>query len=203
MNAHREHQPYFVIAALVAAELYKAMHVARQITLIASNARALSQRAGHRAAGFRALTGFIDELANKTVKSSDHINALAIATSRTAISTVNGETSLARFNHAYRIAKDAPFLDSLNEATHAIRSQSETLRFDFQKNVWQLTNALEELARELRSATVLAAMSRVEAIAAGKEFQQSLQVIADNVSEAADRIQAHVKHSQQMISNLQ
>ncbi len=169
--------PYFVVAAMVAAELHQAMQVATQISLIASNARALSQRAGHRAAGFRALTGFIDELAIKTVKASDQINTLAITTSRAAIRAANGDSTLARFDRVYTLAGDAHYLSSLDNTHKGLQQHACGIRQTFQKSVWQLTNALEELSRELRSATVLAAMSRVEAIAAGSDFQKPLQVI--------------------------
>ncbi|WP_325892417.1 hypothetical protein [Grimontia sp. NTOU-MAR1] len=51
---------HFVTAAVVAAELYKAREIANDISLTASNARALALRAGQGAAGFRAITDFID-----------------------------------------------------------------------------------------------------------------------------------------------
>lgn len=201
--AAAHHTPYFVTAATVAAELHKAMYVARRISLISSNARALAQRAGHRAAGFRALTGFIDELANKTVQSSNQINALAIATSRAAIDSVNGHNTLQRFDRAFTLANDADHLHSLDHAYKAIDKKVEAIHNNFRTCVNKLTDALEELARELRSATVLAAMSRIEAIAAGLDYQQSLEVIADDVAHAANQIQDHVKTSQSLFAYIQ
>lgn len=74
----------FVAAAVVAAELHKAMHIAVDISLTASNSKALALRAGERAMGFRALTNFIDELARKTISTAEHVNKLAIQVSRIA-----------------------------------------------------------------------------------------------------------------------
>lgn len=193
---------FFVVTATVAAELHYAMRVAQEISLIASNARALAQRAGHRAAGFKALTGFIDELANTTVQASLQINNLAIETSRTAVMTSNNVFASQSLAKSVALAKDATYLNSILPIRDALLERSQQLSDDNQKQVWQLTNSLEELSRQLRTATVLSAMSRVEASQAGKEFQQQLEVIANNVASAAEKIQAHVRRSQQLFNQV-
>ncbi len=189
---------FFVITATVAAELNSAMLVAQQISLIASNARALAQRAGHKAAGFKALTGFIDELANKTVKASHEINGLAIETSKTAVITTNNQFASLSLLKAVKLAEKADYVASILPMCDALKLRATELKHKNQRQVWRLTSALEELSRELRTATVLAAMSRVEASQAGKEFQQQLEVIADNVARAAEKIQSHVRLSQSL-----
>jgi len=189
---------YFVSAATVAAELHKATVVAREISLTASNARALALRAGHGAAGFRALTEFIDELARKTVTASAEINIEAIKISRTASETERTQSALQRLQLACDKAKQHRFLESIYPALERTQAQYQSLQRRFSKQVYQQNERLNELSRELRTATVLAAMSRVEASASGKEFENSLNVIAQNVAEAAGKIQSHVKYSQQL-----
>lgn len=198
-----QQQPnYFVTAAIVAAELYQAMVVARQIALTASNARSLAMRAGQGAAGFRAITDFIDELASVTVTAADAINTQAIAISRVAADSARAESALYRFDAIFNKAADAPYLTSLTASYERTQAHRDSLRISFDQQVAQLKNQLEELARELRTASVLAAMSRVEASQAGVEFEQPLNVIAQNVADAAADIQQRVSHSQQMFSHL-
>lgn len=194
--------PYFVSAALVASELHKAMVVARDITITASNARALALRAGSGAAGFRALTDFIDELARKTVKTSIDINALAIKISRVASESARAESAMARFDLAVKKAGDASYVNSIAPFRKRVEQDYNTMREQFSVLVWRLKNELEELARELRTAIVLSTMSRVEATQAGSEFHDTLNTIAKNVAEAAEKIQHHVTVSQRYFSQV-
>lgn len=196
------HPKFFVSAATVAAELHKAMLVAREISLTASNARALALRAGHGAAGFRALTEFIDELARKTVSASKDINAEAIQMSRTASETARAEHALNSFRVAFEKGKDAAYITSINSAYERTKQQHRELESHFHQQIYQLVERLNALGRELRTATVLAAMSRVEASFAGKEFEASLNVIAENVAASSERIQQHVKKSQHLFGQI-
>lgn len=203
MQTSLPHQSgYFVIAAEVAAELHKAMLVAKEISLTASNARALALRAGHGAAGFRALTDFIDELANKTVTASAEINTRAITMSRLASETARLRDAVGRMKGAEDKAKDATYKDSLFPVIDKTRKTYDQLERDYNQQVYKLISDLDELARELRTATVLAAMSRVEASASGKDFEDSLNVIANNVAQSAEKIQSHVKTSQRLFTNI-
>ncbi|WP_019606141.1 hypothetical protein [Teredinibacter turnerae] len=194
---------YFVVAAEVAAELHKATMVAKDISLTASNARALALRAGHGAAGFRALTDFIDELANKTVNASGEINQRAMSVSRLASETARLKDAVARMNKAQVRAHEAPFQQTLAPVIRKTDSAYRDVQNDYDRQIFKLIADLNELARELRTATVLAAMSRVEASASGKDFEDSLNVIANNVAQAAEKIQAHVKTSQRLFTNVQ
>jgi len=193
---------YFVLAAVIASELDKAQKVAKQIALTAGNARALAQRAGRGAAGFRAITDYIDELALKTVAASQKINTQSISISRIASELVDAENALKQFERAYTLAGDATYVSSLDGAYKRVQARCRRFRNEFKSMVWQLKIDLEELARELRTATVLSAMSRVEASQSGKEHEESLNVIANNVAGAANKISAHVKKSQVLFSDM-
>lgn len=195
-------QNYFVLAAKVSAELHRAMIIAKDIALTASNARALAMRAGKGAAGFRAITDFIDELAKITVNASHAINKLAISTSRNASDTARAETALAIFESALEKGKGAAHLSSVQPRIQITQQYYGECERHFEDGVLALETQLNELSRELRTATVLAAMSRVEASQAGKAFEEPLNIVAENVAHAAENIQAHVKRSQEMIRSI-
>lgn len=197
-----EGQRYFVSAAVVAGELYKAMLVAREISLTASNARALALRAGHGAAGFRAITEFIEELARKTVAASNSINSEAVSMSRTASDIARTRDAVERIQRAYRKSAESQYVSSIEKALHNTSAELECLEVEFGQQVACILDQLDELGRELRTATVLSAMSRVEASGAGCEFESSLNVIADGVSLASEKIRAHVNTAQQMFNNI-
>ena len=192
----------FVTAANVAAQLHHANIIANQISLTASNARALALRAGHRAAGFRSLTEFIDELARKTDAAAQRINRQAMAMSRTASETERAKNALIRFEQAYKKGEGHSYLSSVDQAKLATQERYTQLGLRFINQVEDLKTMLVELGKELRTANVLSAMSRVEAATSGKEFETSLNVIAENVAQSAQKIQDHVRQSQQLVNSI-
>ncbi|NGN96969.1 chemotaxis protein [Grimontia sp. S25] len=193
---------HFVTAAVVAAELYKAREIANDISLTASNARALALRAGQGAAGFRAITDFIDQLADTTVKTSDIINLKAVTISRLATVAVRNERTMECFKKAAKISKGAAFVGTIEKPIENMKAEHAQLLRQFYREVTSLSELLENLAREIKTASVLSAMSRVEASQSGKKFEEGLNVVADNVSTAADRIQTHVMLSQSLCREL-
>ncbi|KKD59504.1 chemotaxis protein [Grimontia sp. AD028] len=193
---------HFVTAAVVAAELYKAREIANDISLTASNARALALRAGQGAAGFRAITDFIDQLADTTVKTSDIINLKAVTISRLATIAVRNERTMECFKKAAKISKDAAYVGTIEKPIETMKAEHAQLLRQFYREVTSLSELLENLAREIKTASVLSAMSRVEASQSGKKFEEGLNVVADNVSTAADRIQTHVMLSQSLCREL-
>ncbi|MGF1769276.1 chemotaxis protein [Enterovibrio makurazakiensis] len=193
---------HFVTAAVVAAELYKAREIANDISLTASNARALALRAGQGAAGFRAITDFIDQLADTTVKTSDIINFRAVTISRLATNIVRSERTIARFKQAAKASHDARFVQSIIDPIVHMKNEHAIVVRQFHREVAQLSELLENLAREIKTASVLSAMSRVEASQSGKKFEEGLNVVADNVSTAAERIQVHISLSQSLCREL-
>lgn len=193
---------YFVIAAMVASELHQASLVASNVSLIASNARALALRAGRGAAGFRAITEFIDGLAAKTILFSSQISRQAITISRFASEGVRMETALQCFKRAQLLAQDAAFITSTSKHLSRVQVEYEDMMSQFDKQVWQLASQLDDLSRELQTANVLSVMSKVEASQSGREFEVPLTVIADNVQAAAGSIASRVEKSKHLFEHL-
>lgn len=194
---------YFVSAAVIAAELDKATKVARNLTLTASNARAVALRAGEGAAGFRPLTDFIDRLANVTVKSSSAINKLAAALSKTAADKFRADGAITRFDSIYQKCADSAYIASLDIGYQRTKKAQQLLEDNYIKQLYELTCELETLKDELRTAVILATLARIEASQAGSDYQDSLNNVADNVENAAADIQTHLINSKQLVSNLQ
>lgn len=194
---------YFVSVAEIAAKLDQATRIAQQLSLTASNARAVALRAGERAAGFRPLTDFIDRLAEITIKSSRNINKLAANLSQTSADKVRADSAIAHFKVVFVKAKDSEFISSLDEVHQRSLTRQAKLDFSYRRQIDRLSDELEMLSSELRNAVILATLSRVEASQAGTQYQDALINVADNVEGAASKIKEHIHYSQQMVSTLE
>ncbi len=194
---------YFVSVAEIAAKLDQATHIAQQLSLTASNARAVALRAGERAAGFRPLTDFIDRLAEITIKSSKNINKLAAALSQTSADKERADSAIAHFNIVFVKAKDSEFIHSLDEVFERCQNKQQQLNQSYKRQIFRLSDELAMLSSELRNAVILATLSRVEASQAGIQYQDALINVADNVEGAASKIKDHIHYSQQMVSILE
>jgi len=194
---------YFVSVAEIAAKLDQATHIAQQLSLTASNARAVALRAGERAAGFRPLTDFIDRLAEITIKSSKNINKLAAALSQTSADKERADSAIAHFNIVFLKAKDSEFIHSLDEVFERCQNKQQQLNHSYKRQIFRLSDELAMLSSELRNAVILATLSRVEASQAGIQYQDALINVADNVEGAASKIKDHIHYSQQMVTVLE
>lgn len=193
---------YFVNAAIIAAHLDKATKVAQQLSLTASNARAVALRAGEGAAGFRPLTDFIDKLANVTIKSSSQINIYATNLSKTAANKFRADNAVAKFNYVVNVNKDDMYISSLTPSLNKTVQNQKQLFIYYHKQLANLRLALEDLNGELRTAVILATLSRVEASQAKLEYQDSLNSVADNVESAASKIKKLIENALQLVSTL-
>lgn len=194
---------YFVCVAEIAAKLDQATRIAQQLSLTASNARAVALRAGERAAGFRPLTDFIDRLADITIKSSRSINQLAATLSQTSADKVRADSAIEHFNTVFIRAKDSPFIGSLDEVYQRCQNKQCQLDKNYKRQIYRLSDELIMLSNELRNAVILATLSRIEASQAGIEYQEALINVANNVEGAASKIKDHIHYSQQMVSTLE
>ena len=194
---------YFVCVAEIAAKLDQATVIAQQLSLTASNARAVALRAGERAAGFRPLTDFIDRLAEITIKSSRKINQLASKLSQTSAEKVRADSAIGHFDIVYKKAKNSQYIDSLNEVYLRCQENQAGLLKSYKNQIKALNDELSILSSELRNAVIVATLSRVEASQAGEQYQDALINVADNVEGAASKIKGHIKYSQQMVSILE
>jgi len=194
---------YFVSVAEIAAKLDQTTLISQQLSLTASNARAVALRAGEKAAGIRPLTDFIDRLAEITILSSKKINALAVILSKTSVKKVRADNAIERFNAVYKSGKEAKYIDSIDKQHQSCKLEQEQLEATYRRQINQLSIELKVLSSELRNAIILATLSRVEASQSGAQYQDALINVADNVEGAAAKIKEHIKYSQHKVSILE
>lgn len=159
-------------------------------------------RAGESAAGFKPLTDFIDQLAKVTIKSSQKINHIAAELSRTSSSKVRVDTAIAHFEKAYRLSDYQGNILHLDNIYNGIQSNQQNLKRDYFSQLSTLSSELEMLSLELRTAIILATLSRVEASQAGAMYQESLNNVAENVESSAMSIKALINESQKLAQGL-
>jgi len=193
---------YFVSAAEIAAKLDLATCIAQQLSLTASNARAVALRAGESAAGFRPLTDFIDRLAEITISSSKTINLLAAGLSQISADRVRSDVVIKHFNAVFEIGKDSIFIGSLGSVFQRSKEKQLKLNNSYKRQIDELSDELTILSNELRNAVILATLSRVEASQAGIQYQEALINVANNVEGAASKIKTNIHYSQQIVSTL-
>ncbi len=199
-SSPQNEQRMFVIAARVAAHLHFATLIAKQLSLTAKNARAITARAGQQAAGFTAITGFIQELATKTIQLSQDINRIAVKIAMQA-------TELERINLAknclervYSSSYESEFIDSISEFSDKTKQTEANLNGDFNVMLYQLIDLVEQIRMQIRSAEVISTMSKVEASKSGA-FEEQLKVIADNIFEAAANINKELISAEKLLAS--
>lgn len=189
----------FVIAAEIAARLYRATRVAEQLSLTAKNAHAVSARAGQQASGFRAITSFIEDLAMTTISQASFISLHAVEIAALA---TNRERTIQALNHFVSIeqrAADARYIDSIHAPTNVARQTLKGLDQDFRDKLLNLELQLEETQQQIRAASIISSTSKVEASQAGK-FKPQLDVIAENIALAADEIKNYLRQARQLLT---
>ncbi|MBL34274.1 MAG: hypothetical protein CMI03_08485 [Oceanospirillaceae bacterium] len=192
--------PIFVTAASIAAELHQAMLEAKGLALTAKNARALAVRAGSKTVGFKAITHFIDELASDIIRQSQYINGVSEGLSQHAVALWRAALAAEKFDWiAHQHDRN---LDSLQSAMNQSRQQREELSAALTRGLRELEQQLEEGDKHIRTANLIATSSKVEAASAG-DFRNQLEVIAQNITDTADKIRKHLSKARNLLSQKQ
>lgn len=199
-NNQNSEQRMFVIAARVAAHLHFATLIAKQLSLTAKNARAITARAGQQAAGFTAITGFIQELATKTIQLSQDINQIAVKIAMQATQLERIEQAQYCIDIVYKNASEAAYIDSISSFTEKTNVTQSTLNSDFSVMLFQLIDLVEQIRLQIRSAEVISTMSKVEASKSGS-FEEQLKVIADNIFDAAADINKELTSAEKLLAS--
>lgn len=184
-------QPVFVVAAIVAADLFAVRTIAKEIALGAKNAKVLAVRVGDRARGFQPLTAFIDDLARQTIDLAAKVDRESLAVSRAAVAEARADENRKRFV-AVKITDDNRHRSAgVERAIQTLAATQERLHQQINNHFRELGTALEEIAKATRAAKVIATNSRVEASVAG-EYRKNLETVADGLQQAAIAIEHKV-----------
>ena len=192
--------PIFVTAASIAAELHQAMLEAKGLALTAKNARALAVRAGSKTVGFKAITHFIDELASDIIRQSQYINGVSEHLSQHAGALWRATMAADKFE--WISGQHSTNLDSLQVAMKKSYESREVLSAQLSRGLRELEQQLEEGDKHIRTANLIATSSKVEAASAG-DFRNQLEVIAQNITETADKIRAHLSRARNLLGQRQ
>lgn len=201
MDKLDQHPPDFVMAAMLAGHLYRMMRTAKIMSLSASNAKGVAARAGEKAMGFRPITDFIAEMANKTIHFATKVNQLALSLSRTSVVSVRNEDAVRRLRVSGGLLKGELAVHFIQEQIANAAERREILQADIDGIMLELVEQLDEIYQGVRGATVIVINSRTEASRAG-EFQKYLDSIADSVESAAQDIQKEITACRKLIEAL-
>lgn len=191
-----------VIAAQVAALLYEAELVARQLSLTAKNASCTVVRAGVQAAGLKVIAEFFGELANITINQSTVVNEIAVEVSRISVR----EWRLNEFAHHLERAREKSAelqtVRSTDGAYQLALEKMEALSNEYTDRIRYLRTELEEIWRQMRAADVIVVSSRIEAPKTG-EYQSSMLNMADNIKDLSSEIKSYIRDSRELLEQTQ
>ena len=190
-----------ITAATVTAELSKVKKIAKEMSIAVMNAKAISHRAGESALGFRPITDFIDDMAQDVMQLVIKISKEAFQLSQMAVERTHIINTEAQYNRVLQNGSDAQYIDSLKPATQKLNEQYLNYQETLQKNIIDLTLLLDEIQSSTKGSQVLSTTSRVEASSAGV-FRASLEVVANNLEEATDKIRNLVKKSHNKLDDV-
>lgn len=193
-------QDTFVIAAQVAAKLHFATQVAKDLSLTAKNAHAISARAGQQSAGFRAITSFIEELSDNTISYAQRINYEAIKLAALASDRQRAARALAQFERVQMIAADAAHISTITQATADTATHLQLIDSQFIESLKKLFSQLRDAQQQIRAAAIIASTSKIEATLAGS-FQARLEVIAENITQSSDQIRQYLSAAEQLLAD--
>jgi len=193
-------QAMFVTAARIAAHLYFATQIAKDLSLTAKNARAITARAGQQAAGFTALTTFIQELADKTIKLAQQVNEVAIQISMCATDLERVQHANKEFIRVKAIGHDALYINSIDNCILRSQQHLQTVSQHFMALRYQLNALVEDTRKQIRFAAVISTMSKVEASNSGV-FESQLDVIAANILLAGNDIRKELESAEALLSS--
>lgn len=190
-----------ITAATVTAELSKVKKIAKEMSIAVMNAKAISHRAGEAALGFRPITDFIDEMAQDVMQLVIKITKEAFHLSQMAIERAHLLNSKEQYTRVLNNSDEMKHIDSLKPTINRLNLQYLDYQETLQKKVIRLTQLLDDIQSSTKGSQVISTTSRVEASRA-RGFSASLEVVAENLEQATDKIRALVKSSRNKLDNV-
>ncbi len=199
-RSSRNHDDFFSRTATVLTELNGVRQVANDISLAASNAKAVAARVGNRAAGFVPITDSIDAMGRETAELVDRVNLDARRTVRDMVAAERFVDCVTRMERGMAdIEAPSPYL---SDVAHELQKQHSVARETTLENLSQLIELLSTISDHARAATMVASCSRVEATVAGN-YQASLESVADTVEQAAQHVRDVVTKCAALLRGIQ
>jgi hypothetical protein len=192
-----------VTAAIIAAKLFQAERIARQLALTAKNASAVIVRAGIQAAGLKVIAEFFGELAATTIKQSVVVNLIAVEVSRIRVEEWRSQEFVAHLERARgRVEGDegAHIADTDRYVQHTMKKM-ERLELAYLSKIKALKSELDSITRQIRAADVIVVSLRIEAPKTG-EYATNLLAIADHIKMLASDISDQIRASRTLLDKM-
>jgi len=190
----------FLTAASIAAEVYHAVNIAKQLSFTSINARVLAKHSGDTVLGFSELTKFIGYLATYMIDKANLINQLAIQLTNLTAQLYRSHNTLDNMQQAERKFENIEYIDSLNVSKQTLIKQIQHQHEDYQQLLKCLKQELDAVYRKIKSAELIAVMSRIETAEAPKNSSASFDEVANKIAQSGDTIMAHISRSLQLLS---
>ena len=194
-----DHTKLTIAAATVAAELFHAEVIAKQLTISAKNAAAIVLRAGSQAAGLSVISSYYDELASKTITLARSINITAVQLSMVSVTEWRTSAVVTQVERARDMMDDPDAMRTVAQLGVKVEAELEHLSEGFQKLLKELYEQLDEVQRNMRAIDVIAVTSRLEAQQTG-EFKEGLMQMANSIQGQASEIKNHVAKSVSLLN---
>ena len=185
-------EPIFVLSARISAFLFFVTKVVKDISITSKNARAISVRAGENAAGFIAITDYIEELFNETISRSTAINNIGIKISQLSIELEKSNDIKRDMQWVCTRATDAAHISSIEPLITENNTNIQRINKEFKLLLRKLESELEVSRKQIRSADVLVSNVRIESTKVGN-FEEAFNIIAEDLQEAANEIRTKLK----------
>ena len=190
-----------VALASIAAVLHGVKDVAWGVSLAAKNAKVISAQAGDKGLGFQPITNFIDEISQQAMKGVNEISDEALKLSKISVHNQRSRDAYRRFDSVRRKNKDARYISSMDQAMDTVEKNMLLAAQDFKKTFKQLLTLLEAMDESMLSAKSIAAVSRI-VTADAQEYRAKLEVVANNLEDAANYIKEKVRDSYEYLSTV-
>ena len=190
-----------VALASIAAELHSVMNVAWGVSLAAKNAKVISAQAGDKGLGFQPITNFIDEISQLAIQGVNDINESAMRLSKIAVDEQRSYDAYKRFDSVRKKHDNAAYIDSMAPAMARSESHMIDSFNEFKGSLKKLFALLEEMDEQMLSARAVASVSRIVTSDA-QEFRNKLEVVADDLDDAAVYIKDKISDSYQHLDRV-
>jgi|GEM_PF-750082 len=183
-----------IALASIAAALHGVKEVAWGVSLAAKNAKVISAQAGDKGLGFRPITNFIDEISKQAMQDVNEISSEALKLSIISVHEQRSRDAYRRFDRARQKNPEAHYISSITQAMESMEKSMSITAQEFKKAFIHLLDLLESMDESMLSAKAIAAVSRI-VTADTQEYRAKLEVVANNLEDAAVFIKEKVRDS--------
>lgn len=186
-------------AADIAAKLFLAQRAAATLSLTAKNLSVIAARIGLDAAGLKVLSSFYDQFAQKAIKLSKEINALAQRISRNTMVRWRTQLLIQKVEAVLkRNHTSQPLLE--NNQQWAVQRELQ-LRNASKQLCLQLERLLAELLDSMMTMQVIAVNARIEACSL-QGYQLQMSQLSLSIDANSTSILVDIQHCQSRLQEL-